>query len=295
MAAFGDTLRQARAHKGVSLIEAAQATYINRFYLVALEEENFGALPDGATFRRGIVRHYAGYLGLDAATLLKLYEESSGDRATPTPISNTPAPNVHGRLGYLNFSMIGVTAVLLLVGFAWFYSAYFGNDNPQETPTQIISTPTQMDPAELNIPSPTPQPPTPTPSPEATNTPKPEPTPTDEPVVQETTAPDTTTDNSTVNAAPTDEAPVDFETPTPPATEGGIGIGVIANGNIFVSVTADGVEVFSGQMAAGDSTDIFRGDHITVFTSDDSLTAYTSLTSDYFTMGGSGETQWDFP
>ena len=58
MAAFGDTLRQARAHKGISLIEAAQATYINRYYLVALEEENFSVLPDGATFRRGIVRHY---------------------------------------------------------------------------------------------------------------------------------------------------------------------------------------------------------------------------------------------
>jgi hypothetical protein len=105
-----------------------------------------------------------------------------------------------------------------------------------------------------------------------------------------------TADNTTVDvAAPTDEAPVDFPTPTPPTTEGEIGIGVIANGSIFVSITADGVEVFSGQMAAGDTTGIFRGSHITVFTSDDSLTAYTSLTSDYFTMGGSGESQWDFP
>lgn len=289
MAAFGDTLRQARAHKGVSLIEAAQATYINRFYLVALEEENFSALPDGATFRRGIVRHYAGYLGLDAPTLLKLYEDSSGDRATPTPISNTPAPNVHGRLGYLNFSMIGVTAVLILVGFAWFYSAYFGNDTPQETPTQIISTPTQMDPAELNIPSPTPQPPTPTPSPEATSTPKPEPTPTDVPVVQDTT------DNSAVVVAPTDEAPINYETPTPPAAAGQIGIGVIALGDIYVTITVDGNLVFDQNMSNGQTTDVFRGSNITVFTSDDSLTAYTSLTSDYFTMGGSGETQWDFP
>lgn len=290
MAAFGDTLRQARAHKGISLIEAAQATYINRFYLVALEEENFGALPDGATFRRGIVRHYAGYLGLDAATLLKLYEEASGDRATPTPISNTPAPNVHGRLGYLNFSMVGVTIVLLLVGFAWFYSAYFGGDAPQETPTQIISTPTQMDPAALNIPSPTPKPPTPTPSPEATSTPKPEPTPTDAPVIQDTTNP------STVDAVATDEAPVNYETPTPRAAEGEIGIGVTALGNIYVTITVDGVLEFDGNMSAGDSTQMYRGSSITVFTSDDSLTSYSSLTKpDGFTMGGSGETTWDFP
>src|SRR6188472_1038901 len=121
MAAFGDTLRQARAHKGVSLIEAAQATYINRFYLVALEEENFSVLPDGATFRRGIVRHYASYLGLDSSVLIKLYEDASGDRAIAAPIVNTPPPSVHGSFGYLNFSMIGVVAVLLLVGFAWFY------------------------------------------------------------------------------------------------------------------------------------------------------------------------------
>ena len=98
-----------------------------------------------------------------------------------------------------------------------------------------------------------------------------------------------------VNDASGDEAPVDFDTPTPPATEGAIGIGVIANGDIFVSITVDGAEVFSGQMTAGDATEVYRGDHITVFTSDDSLTAYTSLTSDYFTMGGSGESQWDFP
>ena len=70
---------------------------------------------------------------------------------------------------------------------------------------------------------------------------------------------------------------------------------MIANGDIFVSITVDGTEVFSGQMASGDATQIYRGDHITVFTSDDSLTAYSSLTNDYFTMGGSGETQWDFP
>ena len=45
MGIFGDTLRQSRAHKGVSLKEAEHATRINRHHLAALEEENFGALP----------------------------------------------------------------------------------------------------------------------------------------------------------------------------------------------------------------------------------------------------------
>jgi cytoskeletal protein RodZ len=292
MAAFGDTLRQARAHKGISLIEAAQATYINRYYLVALEEENFSVLPDGATFRRGIVRHYATYLGLDAAVLIKLYEESSGDRAVAAPIANPPTPSVHGGVGYLNFSMIGVVAVLLLVGFAWFYGAYFGGTDREDTPTQIIATLTPMDPSELNIPTPTPKPPTPTPEPTQE--------PTEEvieqaPVVEEETVVEQPVEQATEEVV--DEAPVNYDVASDePDSSVVASVSVIADGEIYVSVVVDGAPAFDGTLQAGESTPFFNGTTIVVYTSDGALTSFASATSPGgFSMGGEGEQTYTFP
>lgn len=296
MAAFGDTLRQARAHKGISLIEAAQATYINRYYLVALEEENFSVLPDGATFRRGIVRHYATYLGLDAAVLIKLYEEASGDKPVSAPIVNPPTPRVGGGFGYLNFSMIGVVAVLLLVGFAWFYSAYFGGTDRNETPTQIIATLTPMDPSELNIPTPTPKPPTPTPEP-PTPTPTeeiPTPTPTEEIIEQPQVAEAPVQE---VTEEVVDEEPINYGvTSDQPNSNVTASIRIEALGPIYISVVVDGAPAFDGNLATGEFTPFFNGSNIVVYTSDDSLTYYYSATTPGgFTMGGSGETTYDFP
>jgi cytoskeletal protein RodZ len=320
MAAFGDTLRQARAHKGISLIEAAQATYINRYYLVALEEENFSVLPDGATFRRGIVRHYASFLGLDPNVLIRLYEETSGDRAVAAPIVNTPPPSVHGGLGYLNFSMIGVVAVLMLVGFAWFYSAYFGTSPSNDTPTQIIATLTPVDKSDLNIPTQTPVPASPTATVEPSPTsppeePSPTPTPTEEEVApppdesqnadesqntdESADSVDTSSDETVPEDTPTEEVDESATTGgdlTDDISEGEVAIQVEALGSIYVTVEVDGTSVFDGTLEEGETTDVYTGTEIVVYTSDDSLTYYRSHTNpEGFTMGGTGEQTYSFP
>ena len=84
MGVFGDTLRQARAHKGVTLREAEVATRINRHWLLALEEEHFDQLP-ALIYQRGIVRNYATYLNLDPAKLLQMFSDARGDRPTDEP------------------------------------------------------------------------------------------------------------------------------------------------------------------------------------------------------------------
>jgi hypothetical protein len=75
MSVFGETLKQARSSKGVTVKEAEQATRINRLHLAALEEENFTALPPlirGGAGRRnradqrrtvGAARRYAPAVG----------------------------------------------------------------------------------------------------------------------------------------------------------------------------------------------------------------------------------------
>lgn len=271
MAAFGDTLHSARAQRGLSLIEAAQQTYISRFYLDALEKENFNALPDGSTFRRGIVRHYASFLGLDPAVLLKLYEEASGDRMVEPVINPGPPPGMGHGLGYLNFSMIGVVLVLFLVGFAWVYSVYFGGSTRPETPTQIVSTLTPMDPAALNIPSPTPKPPTPTAVP-PTSTPEP-PTPTAEatqPSQQTASNDDTDIDDEPINYEFTSEEPDSSVTAS---------VKVEALGYICVTVVVDDAPAYDECLNAGESTRYFNGSHLVIYTSNEALTYFYSASS----------------
>jgi cytoskeletal protein RodZ len=223
------------------------------------------------------VRHYASYLGLDPAVLLKLYEEASGDRAIEPVINPGPPPGMSGGFGYLNFSMIGVVLVLFLVGFAWVYSVYFGGSTRPETPTQIIATLTPMDPSALNIPSPTPKPPTPTPEPptptQAPPTPTLEPEPTREPTEQRETV--------TADETDIDDEPINYEVTSEEAdTSVTASIQIEANGgSICVAVTVDGAVALDDCLENGERTRFFNGDQVVVYTSNEALTYFYSATS----------------
>lgn len=64
MANFGDELRKERLSRGVALEEITAVTKIAQRHLIALEQERFRLLP-GGILNKGIVRGYAGALGLD--------------------------------------------------------------------------------------------------------------------------------------------------------------------------------------------------------------------------------------
>jgi len=64
MGNFGEDLRKERISRGVELEEIIAITKISRNHLVALEQERFRLLP-GGILSKGIVRGYAGALGLD--------------------------------------------------------------------------------------------------------------------------------------------------------------------------------------------------------------------------------------
>lgn len=163
MGVFGDTLRQARAHKGVTLREAEVATRINRHWLLALEEEHFDQLP-ALIYQRGIVRNYATYLNLDQVKLLQLFAEARGDRPVEEP-SVLAQPMTIGPAGNFvpNFAVIAFVVVAMGAMFAWGYSAYFaGNDNLQAGPG-AVPTATQLSDEERFVATSTPLPPTNTP------------------------------------------------------------------------------------------------------------------------------------
>ncbi|HTW61092.1 MAG TPA: helix-turn-helix transcriptional regulator [Terracidiphilus sp.] len=64
MGSFGEDLRSERVSRGVALEDITAVTKISQRHLLALEQERFRQLP-GGILNKGIVRGYAGALGLD--------------------------------------------------------------------------------------------------------------------------------------------------------------------------------------------------------------------------------------
>lgn len=90
---IGDTLRDARQRRGISLEDAAAETRIRATHLVALEQEEFDRLG-GDVYVRGFLRSYAKVLDVDPEPLLASYGEDADRRAAreppPLPVSAEP-------------------------------------------------------------------------------------------------------------------------------------------------------------------------------------------------------------
>lgn len=284
MAVFGDTLRQARAHKGVTLKEAEQATRINRHHLLALEEEKFDDLPP-LIYQRGIVRNYATFLNLDPNKLLTMFDGARGGSPDdlPSPIPQ-PRPELPTHWAP-NFAVIAFLVVMSAVVFAWMYSAYFAPSEPTTTPTELIPTVTAVTGDTIFLPTPTPTlTPTPSPTAEPTREPAPEVV---EQVVEETTtsvgAPD---DESFEDDVVVEEA---SEEPEPTAAmTGALTFNFQASIGIdSVTIVADGTEVYSGYMPAGESTGFMSADHFQVYVSDPTSLLIVRENGNSFYMGDS--------
>jgi cytoskeletal protein RodZ len=64
MGSFGEDLRMERISRGIALDQITAVTKISQRHLLALEQERFRLLP-GGILSKGIVRGYAGAIGLD--------------------------------------------------------------------------------------------------------------------------------------------------------------------------------------------------------------------------------------
>jgi cytoskeleton protein RodZ len=64
MSSFGEDLRLERTSRGIALEQITAVTKISQHLLLALEQDRFRQLP-GGILNKGIVRGYAGAIGLD--------------------------------------------------------------------------------------------------------------------------------------------------------------------------------------------------------------------------------------
>ena len=177
---LGETLRQARLDKGVSLADAARDTRIRRGYLEALEAEDPAALPP-AVYTRGFLRSYAEYLGLNAPAMVDLYQPAARRESGPPLRAAVPRVAIPRQIP-LRPVLYGIGSIVFiaLLGFAWNWY-----QDVQHTLREGDST---LRSVRLGTPTATgARLPTPFPiavaSPSATSTPTPEPTPSPTPVI----------------------------------------------------------------------------------------------------------------
>lgn len=74
---IGNTLREARLRRGLTVAECEVGTKVRAKYLRAIEEEHFDLLPSPA-YVRGFLTTYADYLGLDGRLFMDEYESRFG-------------------------------------------------------------------------------------------------------------------------------------------------------------------------------------------------------------------------
>lgn len=173
---LGETLRQARLDKGVSIADAARDTRIRRSYLEALEAEDDAALPP-PVYTRGFLKTYAEYLGVNPQAMVELYQPAARREPGPTLRPAMPHLGIPRQIPLRPVLYgLGGVAFLLVLGFAWnWYQDVQHTLNQGDLRSARIGTPT---PIGARLPTPIPialgtSSPTPAPTPEPTASPTP--------------------------------------------------------------------------------------------------------------------------
>jgi cytoskeleton protein RodZ len=134
MNGFGEALRKEREARGVALETITTVTKISNRHLVALEREQFEALP-GGVFNKGIVRGYARVVGLNEEEWVERYMSayrSSGmapDEETSWTMFAENAGKAReaseARRPDMRLRWAGIAILLLLLaGLSWFVWSY---------------------------------------------------------------------------------------------------------------------------------------------------------------------------
>ncbi len=120
MTSPGQELKQDREARGISLKAVADTTRISRRYLEAVESDRLDLLP-GGFFIKGILKAYAGAVGLDEAAVLERYRRAGVLAAGPQDPARRQLPD-GGRSRKRTLSMAGAAAVLIVIAS---FAAYF--------------------------------------------------------------------------------------------------------------------------------------------------------------------------
>jgi cytoskeleton protein RodZ len=144
MGTFGDTLRQEREFRGITLDAITRDTKISNHHLVALEQEHFNQLP-GGVFNKSMVREYARVVGLDQDEWVSRYlsaNKSTSDEDGWMRFAENASKARSSREGRapdqrLRWTGIGIL-LLLVAGLSWFVWTYVHKKVSMVIPAQEI-------------------------------------------------------------------------------------------------------------------------------------------------------------
>lgn len=152
MGTFGEDLRTERLSRGIALEDITAVTKISQRHLLALEQDHFRLLP-GGILSKGIVRGYAGALGLDQEDWTQRFLTAYGasgqmlddDRSWTAFASNVgKARLIRHEAHEIHLRWAGALVLLLAVVAATFFAfRYYGARSgwwPTVFPTHQVST-----------------------------------------------------------------------------------------------------------------------------------------------------------
>lgn len=157
---IGQTLREARVRKGLTLLQVAEDTKIRPKYIQALENDEFSTLP-GDAYVKGFLRSYAGYLGIDAEVIVEEYSSRYSVAKQEKQLDGPSALRRPARARRSGLLFIAVLAVLILaVIYALGLRSDDGDKTPMTNPSALTRSPSPAASAS-RPPSPSPSPPRP--------------------------------------------------------------------------------------------------------------------------------------
>lgn len=147
----GELLLRQREQLNIPLADAARALNLRPAVIGGLERDDYQEIPVAA-YRRGYLRAYAKFLGMDDRVVLDAYQARNGIVDTErkvAPVSTTRPPS---KIGAWLFKLVTLLVVVGLIGVTvmWWQSRG-GNEPPglSSTPTEEATpaTPTMEEPA----------------------------------------------------------------------------------------------------------------------------------------------------
>lgn len=136
---IGSTLREARMHARIDIIDVEQATKIRAKYLRAMEDEEWSVLP-GPTYIKSFLRTYGDYLGLDSRALVDTYKRQF-ERVSETELqpfgAGRRARQSPGEPGRWRPILVGGAVLVVIIAALYLLGLGSGNnDNSSVTPNK---------------------------------------------------------------------------------------------------------------------------------------------------------------
>ncbi|GEN28009.1 cytoskeleton protein RodZ [Halovibrio variabilis] len=159
----GELLSRQREQLGIPLADAARALNLRPAVVAGLEQDNYQEIPVAA-YRRGYLRSYAKYLGMDDHLVLEAYQVHNNATDVDSKVAPVSFNKPPSRIGAWLFKLVTllVIAGLIAVTVMWWQSRGgnappgFGSSPAPEPPTQeSVNAPSEAsgaDPADTQSP-----------------------------------------------------------------------------------------------------------------------------------------------